>query len=79
MCQQRHLAADCSTAALNSPSTDSLLLSFLFFFHHSLLPFHLLLLFVFPVCFVSLREEEDDDIAHQFCCPASECSSPSSR
>ncbi|KAI9515676.1 hypothetical protein NQZ68_023328 [Dissostichus eleginoides] len=24
------------------------------------------------------REEEDDDIAHQFCCPASECSSPSS-
>ncbi|CAB1435699.1 unnamed protein product [Pleuronectes platessa] len=25
------------------------------------------------------REEEDDDIAHQFCCPASECSSPSSR
>ncbi|KAG7477501.1 hypothetical protein MATL_G00070280 [Megalops atlanticus] len=25
------------------------------------------------------REEEDEDIAHQFCCPASECSSPSSR
>ncbi|XP_026111773.1 IQ motif and SEC7 domain-containing protein 3-like isoform X1 [Carassius auratus] len=25
------------------------------------------------------REDEDDDIAHQFCCPASECSSPSSR
>uniref|UniRef100_A0A3Q2YQ77 Uncharacterized protein n=1 Tax=Hippocampus comes TaxID=109280 RepID=A0A3Q2YQ77_HIPCM len=25
------------------------------------------------------EEEEDDDIAHQFCCPASECSSPSSR
>lgn len=25
------------------------------------------------------REEDEDDIAHQFCCPASECSSPSSR
>ncbi|MCI4380867.1 hypothetical protein PGIGA_G00245120 [Pangasianodon gigas] len=25
------------------------------------------------------RDEDDDDIAHQFCCPASECSSPSSR
>ncbi|KAG5837856.1 hypothetical protein ANANG_G00217470 [Anguilla anguilla] len=25
------------------------------------------------------REEEEDDITHQFCCPASECSSPSSR
>ncbi|XP_028308329.1 IQ motif and SEC7 domain-containing protein 3-like [Gouania willdenowi] len=25
------------------------------------------------------REEEDDDVTHQFCCPASECSSPSSR
>ncbi|XP_046869896.1 IQ motif and SEC7 domain-containing protein 2-like [Hypomesus transpacificus] len=24
------------------------------------------------------REEDEDDIAHQFCCPASECSSPSS-
>ncbi|KAJ8265912.1 hypothetical protein COCON_G00150110 [Conger conger] len=25
------------------------------------------------------REEEEDDTTHQFCCPASECSSPSSR
>ncbi|KAJ8257226.1 hypothetical protein GJAV_G00183260 [Gymnothorax javanicus] len=25
------------------------------------------------------REEDEDDITHQFCCPASECSSPSSR
>uniref|UniRef100_A0A8C6T782 Uncharacterized protein n=1 Tax=Neogobius melanostomus TaxID=47308 RepID=A0A8C6T782_9GOBI len=24
-------------------------------------------------------EEDDDDVTHQFCCPASECSSPSSR
>uniref|UniRef100_A0A3Q4GX88 Secreted protein n=1 Tax=Neolamprologus brichardi TaxID=32507 RepID=A0A3Q4GX88_NEOBR len=37
-----------------------------------------LFLFLLSVC-LSLREEEDDDIAHQFCCPASECSSPSSR
>lgn len=42
-------------------------------------PFFIRLLSFFLSVSVFLREEEDDDIAHQFCCPASECSSPSSR
>uniref|UniRef100_A0A673WWS2 Uncharacterized protein n=1 Tax=Salmo trutta TaxID=8032 RepID=A0A673WWS2_SALTR len=36
-------------------------------------------LHVTMTCLSLSRDDEDDDIAHQFCCPASECSSPSSR
>uniref|UniRef100_A0A3Q2PG85 Uncharacterized protein n=1 Tax=Fundulus heteroclitus TaxID=8078 RepID=A0A3Q2PG85_FUNHE len=69
MSKQRHLVADRSTTRPNENNTALFLL-------------YPPLSSTFPLCLsagLSLREEEDDDIAHQFCCPASECSSPSSR